>query len=183
MKPRQNEMRALDLDCFDCQLPLICDLDGTLIKSDSLHENLFDAFFHSPQQLLRTIPKWFKGRAALKEALANVRSIEPQALPYREQMLELIRRAKAAGRETYLVTAADQSIANDIVSYLGSFDGAKGSNGSLNLRSRRKLRWLQESFPRRIHLCGRQCRRPADLGGGFWSRSGWQRSEVRKPTP
>ncbi|OHV78933.1 hypothetical protein LCM4579_24610 [Ensifer sp. LCM 4579] len=140
-------MKVLDLDCFDRQLPLICDLDGTLIKSDSLHENLFDAFFHSPQQLIRTIPNWLKGRAALKEALANVRSIEPEALPYREQMLELIRRAKAAGRETYLVTAADQSIANDIISYLGGFDGAKGSDGSSNLRSRRKLQWLQERFP------------------------------------
>ncbi|WP_373414940.1 UbiA family prenyltransferase [Ensifer aridi] len=147
MKPRQNEMKVIDLDCFDRQLPLVCDLDGTLIKSDSLHENLFDALFHSPRQLLRTIPNWFKGRAALKEALANVRSIEPQLLPYREQMLELIRRAQSAGRETYLVTAADQSIANDVISYLGSFDGAKGSNGSLNLKSRRKLQWLQESFP------------------------------------
>ncbi|WEX91690.1 UbiA family prenyltransferase (plasmid) [Sinorhizobium garamanticum] len=147
MKSQQNEMKVLDLDCFDRHLPLICDLDGTLIKSDSLQENLFDAFFRSPQQVLRTVPRWFKGLAALKETLANVRPIEPRALPYREQTLELVRRAKATGRETYLVTAADQSIANDIISYLGGFDGAKGSDGSLNLRGRRKLQWLQERFP------------------------------------
>ncbi|TCU31322.1 UbiA family prenyltransferase [Rhizobium azibense] len=140
-------MMMVDLHGFDRQLPLVCDLDGTLIKSDSLHENFFEAFFHSPQRLLRTIPSWCKGRAALKEMLANVRSIEPQALPYREEILEMIRGAKADGRETYLVTAADQSIADTIVSHLGGFDGAKGSDGSLNLKGRNKLKWLQKRFP------------------------------------
>ncbi len=149
-----NEMKMLDLDCFDRRLPLVCDLDGTLIKSDSLHENFFEALFHSPQQLLRAIPSWLKGRAALKETLASVRSIEPRALPYREEILELIRGAKVDGRETYLVTAADQSIADNVVSYLGSFDGAKGSDGSSNLKGRRKLTWLQENFPQGFIYAG-----------------------------
>ncbi|MHC2303327.1 UbiA family prenyltransferase [Rhizobium mongolense] len=140
-------MTMLALESFDHHLPLVCDLDGTLVKSDSLPENFFEALFHSPQDLLRTVPSWFKGRAALKETLANVRSIEPKLLPYREEILELIRSAKADGRETYLVTAADQSIADNIIFYLGGFDGAKGSDGSLNLKSRNKLKWLQETFP------------------------------------
>ncbi|ULJ74235.1 UbiA family prenyltransferase [Rhizobium gallicum] len=135
------------LDNFDRQLPLVCDLDGTLIKSDSLHENFLKVFFHSPQRLLRTIPSWFKGRAAIKDMLARLRPIEPQALPYREEILGLIRDAKADGRETYLVTAADQSIADSIICHLGGFAGAKGSDGSLNLKSCNKLKWLQETFP------------------------------------
>lgn len=140
-------MMMVDLGAFDGQLPLVCDLDGTLRRSDSLHENFLEAFFHSRQDLLRTIHNW-KGRAALKEMLANVRSIEPQkALPYPEEILELIRGAKADGRETYLVRAADQSIADNITCHLGGFDGSKGSDGSLNLKSGNKLKWLQESFP------------------------------------
>ncbi|BAB54997.1 nodulation protein; NoeC (plasmid) [Mesorhizobium japonicum MAFF 303099] len=142
-----DEMMMLDLDGFDRQLPLVCDLDGTLIRSDTFHESFFEAFFHSPQHLLRTFPSWFKGRAALKETLANVCSIEPRALPYRAEMLELMRGAKADGREIYLVTAADQSIADSIICHLGGFAGAKGSDGSLNLKSRNKLKWLQASFP------------------------------------
>ncbi|MBB4277737.1 UbiA family prenyltransferase [Rhizobium mongolense] len=142
-----DEMNRLGLDGFDPQLPLVCDLDGTLIKSDSLYENFFELFFHSPQRLLCAIPSWFKGRAALKEALANACPIKPQALPYRAEILELMQGAKAEGRRTYLVTAADQSIADNIVSHLGGFDGAKGSDGALNLRSRNKLKWLQDSFP------------------------------------
>ncbi|CCM80202.1 MULTISPECIES: UbiA family prenyltransferase [Rhizobium] len=144
----------LDLDCFDRQLPLVCDLDGTLIQTDSLHENFFEAIVHSPQQLLRVIPSWFKGRAALKETLANVRSIEPRVLPYREEILELIRCAKADGRKTYLVTAADQSIADNVICYLGIFDGARGSNGSSNMKSRHKLRWLQQNFPQGFIYAG-----------------------------
>lgn len=142
-----DEMALLNLEDFEYHLPLVCDLDGTLIKSNSLAENFLKALFQSPQHVLRIIPSWLKGRAALKETLANVRSIDPQVLPYREEMLELIRGAKASGRETYLVTAADQSIADNITSYIGDFDGAKGSDGSLNLKGRQKLRWLQGRFP------------------------------------
>ncbi|UVK48306.1 UbiA family prenyltransferase (plasmid) [Mesorhizobium sp. AR07] len=140
-------MMMVDLGGFDRQLPLVCDLDGTLIKSNSLHENFFEAFFHSPQRLLRSVPGWLKGRAALKESLASVRPIEVQALPYREEVLDLIHGAQADGREIYLVTAADQSIADNVISHLGGFGGAKGSDGALNLKSRNKLKWLQESFP------------------------------------
>lgn len=140
-------MALLNLEDFDHHLPLVCDLDGTLIKSDSLPENFLKAFFQSPQHLLRTLPGWFKGRAALKETLAKVHSVEPEVLPYREEILELIRGAKAAGRKTYLVTAADQSIADTIISHLGGFDGATGSNGLVNLKSHHKLRWLQARFP------------------------------------
>ncbi|MER9056897.1 hypothetical protein [Mesorhizobium sp. M0910] len=77
-KPDLGNEMMLDLDGFDRQLPLVCDLDGTLIRSDTFHESFFEAFFHSPQHLLRTFPSWFKGRAALKETLANVCSIEPR---------------------------------------------------------------------------------------------------------
>ncbi|WP_034817249.1 UbiA family prenyltransferase [Ensifer sp. BR816] len=147
-------MKIRNLDCFDGQLPLVCDLDGTLIQTDSLQENLLEVFFHSPQQLLRAIPSWFKGRAALKATLANIRSIERRALPYREELLEVIRGAKADGREIYLVTAADQSIADNVVSYLGTFDGAKGSNGSSNLKGRHKLKWLQANFPQGFIYAG-----------------------------
>ncbi|MER9833016.1 UbiA family prenyltransferase [Mesorhizobium sp. M0134] len=135
-----------DLGCFDRHLPLVCDLDGTLTKSDSCHENFCHAFFHSPQRLFRAVPGWFN-RAALKQTLANIRPIEARALPYREEVLDLIRGAHAAGREIHLVTAADQSIADNVISHLGGFDGAKGSDGSLNLKGRNKLKWLQENFP------------------------------------
>ncbi|MER8511204.1 UbiA family prenyltransferase [Mesorhizobium sp. M0894] len=139
-------MMMLYLRGFERRIPLVCDLDGTLIKSDSFHENFFQALFHSPQRLLRSVPRWFN-RAALKQTLANIRPIEARTLPYREEVLDLIRGAHAVGREIYLVTAADQSIADNVISHLGGFDGAKGSDGSLNLKSRNKLTWLQESFP------------------------------------
>ncbi|MBA1143840.1 UbiA family prenyltransferase [Mesorhizobium neociceri] len=131
---------------FDRRLPLICDLDGTLIKSDSLHENFFQAFFHSPKRLFCSVPRCLN-RAALKRTLASIRPIEVRALPYREEVLVLIREAHADGREIHLVTAADQSIADRVISHLGGFDGAKGSDGNLNLKSCNKLKWLQESFP------------------------------------
>lgn len=137
---------VFNLSGFDRRLPLVCDLDGTLIKSNSFHENFFQAFFHSPKRLFCSVSRWLN-RAALKYTLANIHPIEVRGLPYREEVLDLIRNAHADGRGIYLVTAADQSIADNVISHLGGFDGAKGSDGSLNLKSRNKLKWLQESFP------------------------------------
>ena len=54
-------------------LPVLCvDLDGTLVKSDTLHDSALAVVRHRPVALLR-IPGWLvHGKAALKRHLANV---------------------------------------------------------------------------------------------------------------
>jgi len=88
-----------------------------------------------------------RGRAAAKRIVANLHTLDAQALCYREDVLKLVQQAKADGRSVHLVTAADQSIADTVQSYLGCFDSVVGSDGSLNLKGRKKLAWLQKSFP------------------------------------
>jgi 4-hydroxybenzoate polyprenyltransferase/phosphoserine phosphatase len=125
---------------------LIIDLDGTLILSDTLAENFIEALFTAPRQLLLSSFKMLKGRAALKETVASVMALDPSCLLYREEIVELARSAKAEGRKIYLVTAAHQSIADAVSAYLGIFDGAKGSDGNVNLKGVNKLAWLQDTF-------------------------------------
>ncbi|MEE9986807.1 UbiA family prenyltransferase [Agrobacterium pusense] len=126
---------------------LVFDLDGTLIHSDTLAENFVEALFTSPAQLLRSAPKMMGGKAAIKETVASIVALDPAFLLYREEIVELARSAKEEGRNVYLVTAAHQSIADAISEHLGVFDGAKGSDGRLNLKGINKLAWLKESFP------------------------------------
>ena len=56
---------------MDPQPPLVVDLDGTLVRTDMLHETLVGALQRSPWLLL-ALPLWLmRGRAALKRELAQ----------------------------------------------------------------------------------------------------------------
>jgi len=118
---------------------LYVDLDGTLIATDLLHESVLKLLRASPIDMLR-LPAWLlSGKAALKRKLAERVSIDPALLPYRPEVLELIRRAREQGCRVVLATASDESLAQAVASHLGLFDGVLASNGITNLSGHLKL--------------------------------------------
>ncbi len=44
-------MQLSDLDAINLNIPLIIDLDGTLIKTDSLHEGLISSLLNNPARI------------------------------------------------------------------------------------------------------------------------------------
>ena len=63
-------------------VPLVVDLDGTLLRTDMLHESALILLRDRPLAVLR-IPSWLRhGKAALKQRLATLAAFEPAALPY-----------------------------------------------------------------------------------------------------
>lgn len=142
--------------CFpeDKNIPLIIDLDGTLVRGDYLHESLVFILFHHPLQLIDVIKSIKSGRAALKKKTTDVMTSESSALVYREQILMLASQAKESGRKVYLVTAADHSIAESVQNHLGCFDGVKGSDSGINLKGHDKLSWLHHQFPQGFIYAG-----------------------------
>ncbi len=69
-------------------LPLVVDLDGTLVRTDLLLECLFMLAKQNPLQLL-LVPLWLaKGKACLKRRLAEVARLDVTTLPYRQALLE-----------------------------------------------------------------------------------------------
>ncbi|MCC7049771.1 MAG: UbiA family prenyltransferase [Alphaproteobacteria bacterium] len=121
--------------------PLCVDLDGTLIRSDTLVEGIgnllgdWRAWIRLPLSLAR-------GRAALKQHVADAASFDAALLPYDQSMLAMIRAARAEGREVALVTAADRRIADAVADHLGLFDTVLASDGALNLKGRAKAEAL-----------------------------------------
>ncbi len=130
-------------------LPLCVDLDGTLLRIDSLHESAFSAAFHDWRVLAR-IPGWLaKGRAHLKAELASRWRFDPATLPYNGPLLEHLRSERDAGRQLVLCTAADRSIAERVANYLGIFDEVISSDGHTNLRGKAKAAALRQRFGER----------------------------------
>jgi 4-hydroxybenzoate polyprenyltransferase/phosphoserine phosphatase len=125
---------------------LCVDLDGTLLASDSLHELALALAGQDPRALF-ALPGWLAGgRAHLKARLAERVKLDAASLPYRAEVLDAIRAARAAGRPCVLVTAADRRVADAVAGHLGCFDEVWASDGSANLKGDAKAARLRERF-------------------------------------
>jgi 4-hydroxybenzoate polyprenyltransferase/phosphoserine phosphatase len=127
--------------------PVLCvDLDGTLIRGNVLWECVLVLLKTRPMMVL-LLPFWLlSGRASLKRKLAARVQLDPACLPYRQQVLDLLRQEKAAGARIALVTAADRKLADAISGYLGLFDEVHASDGNLNLKGADKAAFLTQHF-------------------------------------
>jgi len=123
-------------------LPLVIDLDGTLLNSDLLLESGLAFIKCSPLLALAPL-KWLaSGKANLKARLAQAVVLDVSVLPYNSAVIELAQREKAAGRTIVLATASHQSYAEQIAEHLGFFDRVLASNASVNLAALRKRELL-----------------------------------------
>ena len=127
-------------------VPLAVDLDGTLVRSDMLMESLASALKRAPWLVL-ALPFWLMGgRARLKREAARRADLDVTLLPYDENVLAQLRRARVAGRTLVLATAADESIARRIADHLGMFAAVIASDGNANLKREAKARALVERY-------------------------------------
>lgn len=131
----------------DTGIPLCVDLDGTLLESDLFFESLLLLLRINPFYVL-LLPWWFlKGKAALKREIASRVSLDPAALPYHPQVLDLLR--SAGDRAIVLCTASDQRLAEAVAQHLGLFDVVLASDGKRNLSGRQKAETLLDRFGER----------------------------------
>lgn len=129
-------------------VPFCVDLDGTLIRGDTLHEAVLLLARRSPRAL-PALPFWLaRGKANLKHLIAERVDIHSPTLPYCQDVLALISDARKQRRPVVLVTAAPARIANAIAANLGVFDDVLSSDESINLSRDRKASALVERYGR-----------------------------------
>ena len=91
------------------EVPLVVDLDGTLVLTDLLHESAVLAVTRAPVAALGAVPALLRGdRAALKRRLAQAGPVEAADLPLREELVSFLREEKAKGCLLYTSDAADE---------------------------------------------------------------------------
>jgi len=126
--------------------PLVVDLDGTLIRTDMLHESALRVLRDNPFDLL-FIPYWLsQGKAVLKRNLSNRSRFDPSLLPYNNDLLDWLKQQQVQGRKLILCTASDHAIAISISEYLGVFDQVMASDGMTNLSGKNKAEALEKRF-------------------------------------
>ena len=125
---------------------LAVDLDGTLLKSDMLHETFWNAASTDWSAALRAVRQLKSGKAALKRELAARSNVDVAKLPYNAEVLDYIAAWSKSGGQVALVTATDQSLADQIATHLGVFDAVFGSDGDRNLKGANKAAFLVETY-------------------------------------
>lgn len=125
-------------------VPLVVDLDGTLVNSDLLIESAFLVAHTRPQSLLK-LPGWLRaGKATLKAQLARRADLGIADLPYDQRLVEFLREQKAAGRRLILATASNEKYAHQVADHLGLFDTVLASDDTTNLAGQAKLDALRD---------------------------------------
>ena len=128
-------------------MPLVLDLDGTLIAGDLLYKSFFSILRRNPLIVFSCAAWLLKGRAALKRQLALRNRIDWNRLELHQDVVALAKREKAAGRTLVLATAADAVLAGQLASRLGFIDQLYASDGELNLKGKTKADMLVRMFP------------------------------------
>ena len=125
---------------------LVVDLDGSLIRSDLLHESFWSAIGINILNIFRAMIAAVKGRAQLKQFLYENSDIDVATLPYNAHVVAYIDSHRKTGGYTALVTAANFHLAEKINQHLRLFDEVKGSTATANLKGKMKADYLVNRF-------------------------------------
>jgi len=148
--PREPEATAV---------PLCVDLDGTLLRTDTLLEAVLQLLRRSLLHGLQLLAWLFRGRAGFKSEVAHRVDLDLARLPVNEEFLGWLRSEKARGRRLVLCTAATESFADTIASHFDLFDDVLASDGCLNLSGRHKGERLATKYgPGRFDYAGNALR-------------------------
>ena len=123
---------------------LAVDLDGTLIRTDLLHESVLGLLKQNPL-LIFLLPVWLlKGKAHLKQMIAQRVELQVDLLPYNHELLDYLREQRQAGRQLMLATASNSRYAEAVAAHLGIFDLVLASDAENNFSGANKLQRMQE---------------------------------------
>ena len=114
------------------------DLDGTLLRTDSLVESLLKLIGREPLSVFLIISWMLQGKPILKENVSRRVSLDVKTLPYNQSVIDWALQQKQSGAQLVLVTASHQTTARAIADHLGIFDDVLASDASRNLKSGKK---------------------------------------------
>jgi len=144
---RQSQPVETAAPAAAARIPLVVDLDGTLIKTDLLIEGALRLLRRQPLAIFAMLG-WLLsgGKARLKAEVAARAAVDPATLPYQTEFIAFLRRRREAGQPLILATAADGAAARPVAAHLGLFDEVLASDGKVNLDGARKRQRLVDRF-------------------------------------
>jgi len=128
------------------RIPLVVDLDGTLVATDTLWELIVLFLKRNPRGLFLLIVWAFQGKAKFKAKVGAEVSLDAESLPYRTDFLKWLRAEKESGRFILLATGADALTAEAVAAHLKLFDGVIASDGKTSATGDAKYSLVAEAL-------------------------------------
>lgn len=126
--------------------PVIVDLDGSLIHTDTLLESFMVLLRSNPLWVL-LVPFWLLGgKANLKNRIAEKVDLDIGLLPYNPAVIDYVRQQHEAGHLCYLATGTVEKYARAIADHIGVFDGVYATDAQTNLTGTNKARLMNELY-------------------------------------
>ncbi len=119
--------------------PLYVDLDGTLVRTDTMQQASLAMLRGYPLATLRAAFALFKGRQAAKDIVAETVELDVTNLPYREAVIEYVKNARTEGRRVVLATGSHRRYADAVAKHLNCFDAVYATENGTNLIGANKL--------------------------------------------
>jgi len=125
--------------------PLVVDLDGTLIQTDLLWEGLLLLLHKAPLKFLWAIfMELPRGKSRFKMYLADNIMPDVSVLPYNLNVINILHKARIAGRELVLASASPRIWVDAVAKHLSFFETVLASDQHVNLSKENKLKKVQE---------------------------------------
>lgn len=132
--------------CIKNTVPLVVDLDGTLINADLLHIALKIILKRNFLYFFICI-KWISGgRAYFKKKVFSIVYIDAALLPYNKDVVIFLYDEFNKGRKLILATASLELNAIDIAKVHPIFSEVYGTKNNINLKGKVKLQKLLMLF-------------------------------------
>ncbi|HVZ96512.1 MAG TPA: UbiA family prenyltransferase [Chitinophagaceae bacterium] len=129
----------------DRGVPLVVDLDGTLIKSDLLHEGLFMLIKKNPIIFFQYLVWLLKGKVYFKKQLFKLVHLKYHLLPFNQEILSFLQQESESGRQIVMATASLTTVADKVAEVHPLFSKVYGTE-EINLKGVNKANLLLEEF-------------------------------------
>jgi len=124
------------------ETPLVLDLDGTLLRTNSWWEMFCLELNAGRFEFFKAL---YSGKGTFNKNLAGRADLSPMFLPWNEDIVSLAREANNHGREVWLATAACDVLSEKAVGHFDFFSGVLYT-GRKNLKGEAKASILAEKF-------------------------------------
>src|ERR1035437_1785077 len=129
----------------DNNIPLVVDLDGTLIKTDLLYEGIIMLLRKNPLYIFACLLWLLKGKVYFKNEIFKIVHLRYELLPVNNELLRFLQTESSNGRKLILATASLKSNAQEISKTFPIFDEIYATE-KVNLKGRNKLKLLINEF-------------------------------------
>ncbi|WCS23811.1 UbiA family prenyltransferase [Methylobacterium sp. NMS14P] len=128
-------------------VPLILDLDRTLLRADVLYEKAIALVRADLLNLLKILYWALSGRAYLKRRMAQAATLDIEALPINTELMAFAQAEAQSGRLVHMSTATDNVTAAQIARRFSFITNVIASDGVTNLKGQKKAAELARRYP------------------------------------